>query len=490
MNKILKGLLVTALMVSAVRADDDNKTDKTVMTPRAQGTDIPMAFTTFHELVGAVKTENDKFGASFAVTPFYEASTGGDDIAEYFLVNNKHEITLGGATAVTNKTADININYLLHNGSALYTADNKLALDPKYENYGARIDYFQDLGKILKGLYLYANTAIVHSDVDAELKITGDNKALLESFFNGDVVNATYQSQLAKSKIHPDDYTNVSSTHHDHEGETGLADIEIGLGYKFLNKEKYAASLALGFNIPTGESKDADYLLAPTIGNTEHFGLGADLCAMARVWSKDESNLKLHLKLKYRYLFENSEFRTFNFQNAAKTLGGLSHYYLLAQKEANTSNAAKVLIPAANVTTLKCDVDLGSQFEGVLALSYANGGFNCELGYNMFFREDESVELKDTIAKDTYVVAAPGTDYAGTTPVVFPTSDFITNDSLVVSSAETPSIFTNGIFGGLGYVFKEWKYPLMLGLGAKYDWAANNSMYDQYAVYGKIGIGF
>ena len=67
---------------------------------------------------------------------------------------------------------------------------------------------------------------------------------------------------------------------------------------------------------------------------------------------------------------------------------------------------------------------------------------------------------------------------------------YVNNDSLDISTAETPSQCTHSIYGGLGYSFKEWDTPLMLGLGGKYEFASENSAIEQWGIWGKIGIGF
>jgi hypothetical protein len=62
--------------------------------------------------------------------------------------------------------------------------------------------------------------------------------------------------------------------------------------------------------------------------------------------------------------------------------------------------------------------------------------------------------------------------------------------NLNLASASTGSQFTNAIFGGAGYVFKNWDCPLMLGVGGKYEFANNNNALEQWGVWLKAGVGF
>ena len=61
---------------------------------------------------------------------------------------------------------------------------------------------------------------------------------------------------------------------------------------------------------------------------------------------------------------------------------------------------------------------------------------------------------------------------------------------LDIDAAVTPSQLTHTIFGGIGYIFKEWKNPLMLGLGGWYEFASDRSDVESFLVWAKIGVHF
>ena len=138
-------------------------------------------------------------------------------------------------------------------------------------------------------------------------------------------------------------------------------------------------------------------IFEPIYGNGSHFGFGGGLDAHANLWTKDEQNIKLNFVANYRYLFEASEHRPLKLKNY------LSPYVLLG--DGSAANAP--LIPAVNVLTpLGVNVTPGSQFDGILALAYNNGGFSADLGYNLYYREEEDVDLKAQLQQDRYGVAA------------------------------------------------------------------------------------
>lgn len=507
MNKILKGLLVTALAVSAAQVNAYS--NKTFMAPRPVGVDLPMGKTTFMEL--ASHKGHDRFGGTFAATGFYKASANGKDAAKYFLFKDKSEVSLKAAAAGTAITPaagaanDFDTAYLIHeHGAGADTRAATLKMNPEQLAYGVRFDYHQCLGKILKGLYLYANLPVAHVENNLKLDIASSAaqylaaevgadtpvKTVLTNYFNGTfantAVNTDLQSKLAKAKIAGK------------RSATGVADIDLGLGYKFLEKETYHAALALALTVPTGSENNGDYAFEAVYGNNKHFALGGDLCAGARVWGDMDHNIKLSLSMKYRYLFESKEKRTLGLKNGTTSVN-FGQYYLLAPiSAAGQFVQDSSLVPAANVTTLDCDVTPGSQFDGVLGLAYNNGGFSFDLGYNMYFREAESLKLKGAFADDRYMIVARSKDtHAATANVANNDTDgaSLANARLKVANldidrASTPSQFTNGVYSALGYSFKEWDTPVMLGVGGKYEWASKNSALDQWNVYGKLGIGF
>lgn len=482
MNKMLKSLLVAALALSAAHVKaDGSHTNKTYLNARAQGVNAPMAWSTFGELVK--HKGDDRFGASVAVTGFWQRSVDGKEQGSYFLANNKSTVDLqfadSGSAAST--VADVDGGYVVHVRSvgALGTALN-VSLDPRQEVYGARLDYHQDLRKLLKGLYLHAELPVVHVENNVRLNVNSTDAAAaaqVVAYFAGDVVNqaggANAQDALKYAKVNGK------------QSETGVADIDLSLGYNFVHTKKYSAGVAVALTVPTGNEAKGVYLFEPIVGNGKHFGLGGDLHAGATVWSSGERDVRLCGALKYRYLFENKAVRTLGLKDRK-----FGQYHLLGK------NGVDSLVPAANVTTMSVDVTPGSQLEGAVSVAYNHGNFNFHLGYDMYFREAESLTRKGTLAANTYGVAdrdldirtafniATGAHFDGGQAAP------LSNDDLDVSAAATPSQFTNSINGSAGYVFRQWDCPLMLGVGAQYEWANKNSALSTYGAWLKAGLGF
>jgi hypothetical protein len=532
---------------------------------------MPMAYTTFNELVE--RKAEDKFGGNFQITGFYQGSVTDARLGKYFGVNNKSSLTLknnaqtNGGTAAGATSADLDLAYILHDfGNTAYVNQTAtISLNPTSNSYGARFDYYQDLEKILKGLYLSVALPVVHIDNDLGMKFSGANTAggsvtvasALSSYFagnytapTGDTSGQNAQSGLTKAK------------YQGRQGATGVADIEVKLGYKFLHKENYHVGLNIGLTIPTGNTAKGTYALEPIYGNGQHFAFGGGLDTRFKVWGEEDHYITLGFDLDYRYLFQSSETRTPGLCSNVGSLANWGQYYLLGQ--AKGSNAIGVtLTPAANLIAQSCNVTPGSQLEGIANFSYNNGGFTWDLGYNIYWREAESVSAKGSgLTPNTYGIAARsvnaadgsvnsgagtatptatfsvpawtagaassssysagpisatssngtvfglsnaynenttplGPSYFGASTAQFDSpgsaaaasSLWLSQGDSYFSQAQSASICTHKIYTGLGYTFKEWDTPLMLGLNGSYEFGDNN-VPDYWMVGGKIGVAF
>jgi len=615
MNKVIKGLLVTALALSVAQVNADT-TNHTYLAPRPHGVNLAMEYTTFYELIN--RKDTDKFGANFQITGFYQASSDEARLGKYFGINNKNNITLkyedAGNPVTPNDpsancvpstvTCDLDLGYILHDRAfELAGKSVTLKLEPEQKVWGFRFDYYQDLEKILKGLYLTVALPVVSVENNVDLSVgcqpatcgpcptttppvTPDaalNQRVIDYFagckdvsfdgkaaVGGPSTSPTFvpNNQAANNKQALLTKGRINGKHH----STGVADIDVKLGYKFLNKENYFVALNLGVTFPTGNEPKGTYLFEPIHGNGQHWGLGFGLDSSFRVWESDhgDNSLKLALMFNYRYLFEGDECRTLGINKVPTTPAtppacptscddddddcanarSWGQYHLLGDAKAVT--VPHTLIPAANITTLNVDVTPGSQFDGILALSYNMGGFSFDLGYNLYLRSHEEVEVRgcetdcntscpttpsttscpttcdtgcpSTFEEKRYGVATRGFDTnrppnTDANPTVIPTpldsqlgnvsgafgastltasqgqdfdgctTAFLKACDLNTCVAETPSQVSNKLFAGLGYIFKKWDNPLMLGLGGSYEWA-NSAAISGWAVWAKIGVGF
>lgn len=496
MNKVIKGLLVAMLAVSAtVQAS----TNKTFLLPRSHGVNLPMELSTFNQLIH--RKAADKFGANFQAVGFFSRTADEEDTGKYFGIKNKSTFNLtktAAAGAGIGSTADAELGFFVHDRADTITAGGAATvnLHPKQEAWGVRFDYFQDLEKIVKGLYLKATVPVVHVENNVELKVTGAAAAqtALQNFLQGkatgvagnDAAGVNNQALLDHMKM---DGKNDS---------TGVADIDVVLGYNFLNKDCHHVGINIGFTIPTGDEADSVHAFEAIVGNGNHWAFGAGLDAMFRAWGNEDHNVKVTAALNYRYMFKESEKRTMGLKDVAGFAAGSidwGHYMLLSK----VGSAADVaLVPAANKTTFNVDVTPGSQLDGVIALAYNNGGLCVDFGYNLFWKDEEEVKLKaaDITAIDAagYGIALRNADVHDAGPVAanthFVGGAALTSKNIDTKAAQTGSQVTHKVFAALGYMFCEWECPLMLGAGGGYEFRGSNDALEKWELWLKLGIGF
>lgn len=485
MNKILRALLVFALVGGTLMAETNKTHDKT----RPHAVNLAMEYTTWNELLQT--KDEDRFGANFQVVPFYQDSSESDDLGKYFGVHNKHEFHLKNTPVAADH--DVPLYLILHDSAGRVSgADAEIKYHPSEQTWGVRIDYYQCLGKILKGLYLKAVLPIVNVEhkmgLDVDVETAGGvlaSKDTLYNYFKGNYTAAAAsgdgQAALTHAKIHGEHNT------------TQVADIDVVLGWKFLDKEKYHLSINLGLTIPTSNEAEGHWVFEPQSGNGDHWGFGAGFDGRVNLWTKKSQNIKLEAAMNYRYLFSQDEKRTLRFKNLVREDGTTainseySQYFLIAK------DTDPVATPAANILTRNVDVTPGSQLDAIIQLAYNNGGFNFEIGYNLFWKDAEEVDKDFHWNETEYYVVDP--DWV-TTDNAFAHGDdaystAITKHMISTEAAETPSQLTNKIYGGLGYIFKKWEYPLMLGIGAHYEFAdRNEGGIENWGIWGKLGVAF
>jgi len=534
--RITSTLLATALCTSAAFATTYSQ--KTYLATRPAGVNLAMEYTTWSQHpYFSNKGREHKVHSHLQATGFYQKSTNGNELGKYFGIGNgKNSFQIGDQTAIEAKTADIDGRFLIHRNS---TGDNlinigannghKLAglvsFSPKQELWGVRFDYFQD---IYRGLFLKANLPVVNVNNDMRLRVCNSVPQTVDDA-NVDTTTFSIQNFFAGnvnvSDISPDTASNLQGPLTKAKicgkrSATGVADIDVALGYKVWDSEKSHVYLNLGVTIPTGRKPSGDYVFEPVYGNGSHVGFGVGLDAGVEFWHSEKgSSARLLFAANYRYLFEGHEKRTLGVNACAfpwdvKTPDGLAtlitpvppkllQYYLVAADQ--QQNAP--LIPAANILTQSVNVTPGSQFDGMIDLNFKGScGFIGDLGYELFWKERERVRVRNSgcqVACDgtstavKYGFAHPAYDTTtifnetGGTVAQLPIDGKFINDNLSTSAAETPSALTNKIFAGLGYGFEiSEEYPTSVGVGGSYEFASTNAAIEAWSVWLKAGISF
>jgi hypothetical protein len=547
MKKCLAAAAMMALSIGSVGAR--SYTNKTFLMPRSHNENLAMETTGWHKMCKMI--DEDKWGACLQATPFVQRSENRSKLGKYFGSSNNAILDAensyageamdfiwvkprdegAGTNAFNHGALLLCPSMIFHDYNTIITAQNRInvqgLLRPRQESYGVRLDYHQKLDKLTNGLYFKVEAPIVHVKNTMGLKVTSTcgktkqtlanngtlatctgNQVSLNDYLAGKVSNSyvsNKQAALTHAKIDGPDST------------TAVADIEATLGYNFKYFEEKHFGAKASLTVPVGTKPNGKKLFQAVVGNGNHWAFGMGLDSASCLWQEsDDRCLDLNLALNYKYLLPNTQVRTLGLKYSDTiqdgiyiTAGqriGFAHYMLGAQHN------KKGVFPLANVLTREVRVHPGSMIEGAASLCLNWGKFSFDLGYNLYGKEKESVTVKDWSMTDSIAIADnsyntlynfnAGLTYDGTTyhvqdgsvgwangrqSVAVP----IAKEHLLTDDAATPVYVTHKIYGGANYCAKDWKYPMLFGIGGSWEFVqGSNAALDGWGVWTKIGVNF
>lgn len=474
---------LAAISATAQLGASGDKSDRTYLSPRSPGANIAHQYTTWHEHVFGKNC--NKTHTSFQLTGFYAESEKRKDLGKYFGIGNG-----SNSFTVASVDAEVDTEFLMHNfDDTQINASGTVKFSPRQETWGARLDFFQDIHLKCAKFFISASLPIVHVKRSMHMKVTngqptraiGGTEYTLEDFFSGNFENTAeannLQSRLEKAKI-------VGS-----HSETGLADIELDLGWKALCAKKYHLFVNLGFTIPTSNKPDGEFLFEPIYGNGDHFGLGFGIDSGVTLWCKDKNHVRFLAAGNYRFLFNNTQKRTVGIKITGQPQR-LDHY---APGFKLDQDAGSALFPLANILTQDVRVEPGSQIDALAGLSFKFCHITFDAGYNIFWRDRESVKVKKW-TDDTIYLASAGRDTADAYDAVSILANVdtpINRANLDIASVTTPSLLSHKLFSGLAYNCSiKNRYPCSFGIGGSYEFANSNADLENWSIWLKAIFSF
>lgn len=463
-----------------------------IFSPRAQNDNAARDISGWHPYIHRYDaTKNYK---AFSLTSSYNQSLRPERMALTLFNSDTYTIT-GSQTKGREDTQELLADYF--------------GLSPLFESnaffkpyiYNLTLDGALYIGfdSWVKGLYTQFRTLGVWTQWNLNLSESIVNSPSESSFEKGymaptsvPVVYNSYTSAMQQSQpygeVLPLKYGKISGA----QSKSGFASLEWIFGYDFVNKETAHCGLNLRVTAPTGSRTKGKYFFEPRVGNGKLWEVGIGLTSHARVWEKDfDQELGFFVDLNVTHFCKGTERRSFDFLDN----GFYSRYILLKEFDENGMFNNTVL-PAINVTTLKCDVSVDLQFDGVLMFGYTHKNFICDIGYNAWIRTRERVHIKESIPANRYAfkgvqfVANPITGFplntTESTATIFETQPiipdampiFISTSKLNARSAASPLLLTNKFFIHLAHTFTPQdhnRYAPFLGVGAEIEFEGINN---------------
>ena len=279
------------------------------------------------------------------------------------------------------------------------------------------------------------------------------------------------------------------------QSKGGMSDLLVILGYDLVSKERAYASLNLRLAAPTGNRPTNKFFFEPIIGNGKHWEFGAGFSGRVLLWEADGvQELNLFADLNFTHLFKTRQVRSFDFcQN------GFGSRFILLKEFDSAGDYTGTILPAINVTSLACDVQVGIQFELLAMFGYTHRGFEFDFGYNGWVRSHERIALKDCIPdrryglkgiQDVSTLIGGLSDLTQSTATLHgnPLADqalvvdtdspvFIKTSDLDLESAASPLVLTHKLFFHLGYGWQEHEHDSFvpfIGIGSSLEFQGIN----------------
>ncbi|MBU1008187.1 hypothetical protein KKA53_03865 [Candidatus Dependentiae bacterium] len=459
-----------------------NKTYMAIPTPHYY---LPMKYTSWHRILKQGSKSEKPWENTLLATPFYHNSNNEGKLGKYFGTNFKSKLKV----SLPSETTDLQSDNIMHRYDDFPSLDGTLCIKPSHTTYGIYLSYNQELSNIHKGLFLRVNIPFEHVENDLHATATQTKhlgKGILD-FFSGAYSNVdpnNLQDALTHAKI-------CGS-----QGKSGIADIELLLGYKLAEKKEHEISGSVKLIIPTGGRPQGEYLFESVVGNGKHWGIGTNLNASMNIVKNETSSLECLIFLEYTYLFKSDEKRTLGFRNGTGLFEGHENtpinipwfYYILGGEIGKMGT-----FPLANILTQEVSVTPGGKSQGHASFAYHRNNTTIDFGYSFYAQEGERVALKSCWNSSRYAPANPSYQTTAAFDVsntAHSAGQSIKEFELDTSVPETPAFLKHAFHGAISYTHSEWENPFMLGCGFSVDWTHDNANPVGYTLWLKAGATF
>ena len=441
-------------------------------------------------------------------------STRPDKIAAYFLPNGKQEITAGelGSKSVKEGSANVIASYLGVLTSSLwgvgdsdarekldeYTFESRLCFQPKQVFFGAAITYRYQLSCDLdKGFWFEAVLPIVWVKNNLNFK----EKVLVYGGPNGndpDTPAGYYKNMTEALGQNKWLFGKISGP----RNQGGVADIQLKLGYTYLDCLDYHLASFIGAIVPTSNSPQAEYLWEPIYGDQNQWAFMSSFNGGFKIWNRDCHSIFWEIDTCGIYYLANNQTRMLDLKNRPWSR------YLWVYPTTTTEYPQQGI----NFTTQRVQVNQGISRDLNTAFILNQNNFNAELGYHVYAKEAERLKFVEICKTPSIGGVAAIIDEETNTFINGATKDNatinlyneisndknldgenifkpITRDDFDLRSAACPAIFTNTFYFTVSNAWGDCAVNQLL-FGALYEFSNGISAIDRWAIWLKWAIQF
>ena len=393
------------------------------------------------------------------------------------------------------------------------TFKSTIAPELIHTHWGLGASWRQHLSEDATGFWVEASTALHRVKNEMQLNetdISANTADIPAAWSNSGYDDATAPANVTAAFAQTAwDYGKIDGA----QSKTGLADIELKLGYQFVAEDNYSTGGYVGLVLPTGNKAEAVYMAEPIVGNGKHAGLMLGSSSEMQLNSDEDMSWSCRYDTDARYLFKNTQKRsldTISNGDWSRYMYAWSSYTDFQTNGAPGGANMRSYTPGVNLLTKDVYVTPRAQMRSNIALSLESGDFKADFGWNVLVRQQEKVELVDDWTTGIAFVDASTEEFSffnnqrtifndayQSVPYAYPAVDgdedsynlgTIKESDLNLDSASSPIAFTNTPYLALGYAWDEGASAL--SFGASYEFSQTNSYMTQWMLWGKLNFAF
>lgn len=288
------------------------------------------------------------------------------------------------------------------------------------------------------------------------------------------------------------------------QDQTELANLELKLGYNFINGDCCQLGSYIGFAAKTTACRSAAYVFEPVVGQ-EHWAFMWGSTFDLPICDWENSSLAAHFAMDSRWWFERSERRSFDLVGKP-----WSRYQEMYASLAQAREATNELSGTSGINLMTRDVCVtpGYQINGNMAISYTGCRFSAEAGHTFYARMAEKICPNWTVGP--VIKADEGNGFVNrfrtikdrvncANQEVSDVNEDVYNQNVIQkcdvdwNSGAHEGILAHTFYGALAYNFDDWCYPSFISIGGAYDLDFEDegtSTMRRWTVFGKIGVSF
>ena len=275
----------------------------------------------------------------------------------------------------------------------------------------------------------------------------------------------------------------------------GLGNIVLKLGYEpcsFCTMDDKYMNTYVGLVLPTDNKPKAEYMFEPMRGNNGHFGLMMGTSLEALMKSGKDINFWSRWNIESRYLFENTQTRSFDLLGN----GVWSRYLPMFENVTKAANEERTF--GINLLTRDAKVRPGYQCMVDMAVCAAGAKWHASIGSTTFGRQAEKVKLAQAWVTSPYLASyttGAGTNRTRQSGRGYAGNDFEGEDvplkesDIDLDSASHPAAISQMIYATLGG-YRESEKPCMYEIGALYEYSCMNTSLNRWGFWLTLQASF